>query len=77
VLFRSGEIRNLDLIKSPALLQEMMAYNSEVNADRVSSLILLMIIREDRINISKNAFQKQVNVVTKNKFWDKAYHKSR
>lgn len=66
-------IRNLSTIKSPALLQELLAYNSEINADRISAVILLMILREDRINISKNAFQKNISTVTKNKFWDKAY----
>jgi hypothetical protein len=69
----SNYIRNLSTIKSPALLQEMLAYNSEINVDRVSSMILLMILREDRINLSKNAFNKKVQVVTQNSFWDKAY----
>jgi hypothetical protein len=69
-------IRNLSTIRSTALLQEMLAYNSEINADRISSLILLMILREDRINISKNAFSKKMQVVTQNKFWDKAYNRT-
>jgi len=67
--------RNISTIKSPALLQEMLAYNSDINVDRISSLILLMIIREDRINISKNAFSKKVEVVTSNSFWNRAYKK--
>jgi hypothetical protein len=66
-------IRNLSTIRSTALLQEMLAYNSEINVDRVSSLILLMILREDRINLSKNAFNKKIMVTTQNKFWDRAY----
>lgn len=66
-------IKNLHNLKSPALIQELIAYNSEINADRVSSLVLLMILREDRLNISKSAFGKKVDTVTKNKFWDKAY----
>ena len=66
---------NLDTIKSPAMLQEMLAYNSEINVDRISSLIPLMILREDRINISKNAFQKKIETVTSNAFWNKAYKK--
>jgi hypothetical protein len=69
-------IKNLSTIRSTALLQEMLAYNSEINVDRISSLILLMIIREDRINLSKNAFAKKMQVVTQNKFWDKAYNKT-
>jgi hypothetical protein len=66
-------IKNLHNLKNPALIQELIAYNSEINADRVSSLILLMILREDRLNLSKNAFNKRIEVVTQNKFWDKAY----
>jgi hypothetical protein len=66
-------IKNLHNLKSPALIQELIAYNSEINADRVSSLVLLMILREDRLNLSKSAFSKKVDTVTKNKFWDKAY----
>jgi hypothetical protein len=69
-------ITNLQTIKSPALLQELIAYNSEVNADRVSALIYLMILREDRINISKNATRKQIQTVTSNDFWNKAYKNS-
>lgn len=66
-------ITNLTTLKSPALIQELIAYNSQINADRVSSLGLLMILREDRLQISKNAFLKQVRTVTQNGFWDKAY----
>jgi len=64
---------NLQVIKSPALLRELISYNSEINTDRVSSLIYLMILREDRLNISKNSFLKKIEIVTSNKFWDKAY----
>ena len=71
----SNYVRNLSTIRSTAALQEMLAYNSEINADRISSLILLMILREDRINLSKNAFAKKVQIITQNKFWDRAYKK--
>lgn len=64
---------NLQTIRSPALLQELISYNNEINTDRVSSLIYLMILREDRINMSQNSMQKQIRTVTSNTFWDKAY----
>lgn len=67
--------RNISTLKSPALLQEMLAYNSDINVDRISSLILLMVLREDRINLSKNAFSKKVDLVTQNSFWNRAYKK--
>jgi hypothetical protein len=66
-------MRNLDTIKSVGALQEMIAYNSDINVDRISSLILLMMLREDRIQISKNSMQKKVQTVTTNDFWNKAY----
>lgn len=69
-------LTNLMNIKSPALLQELIAYNSEINTDRVSAFIYLMILREDRSNMSKNALLKRVETVTTNRFWDKAYKSS-
>lgn len=66
-------VTNLQTLRSPALLQELIAYNNELNADRVSSLIYLMILREDRINLTMNSRQKQIQTVTANTFWDKAY----
>lgn len=67
---------NLQTIKNPALLQELIAYNSEINADRVASMIHLMVLREDRYNISKNSVNKSIQTVTSSKFWDKAYKAS-
>jgi len=69
-------VKNLDTIRSPALIQELIGYNSMINADRVSALVLLMIIREDRLQISKNAMLQTVKLVTQNGFWDKAYKSS-
>jgi hypothetical protein len=69
-------VKNLSTIKSPACLQELIAFNSEINADRVSSLVLLMILREDKLNISKNAFAKKVDIVTQRGFWDRSFKKS-
>jgi len=70
-------ITNLQTLKNPALLQELIAYNSEINADRVSALIHLMILREDRYNISKNSVNKSIHTVTSNSFWNKAYKNSK
>jgi hypothetical protein len=66
-------VTNLQTIRSPALIQELISYNNEINADRVSSLIYLMILREDRITLTQNSRQKQIKTVTSNTFWDKAY----
>lgn len=42
-------IPNLMHIKSPALLEELIQWNPENNFDRVSSLIMMMLIRQDRL----------------------------
>lgn len=49
-------IPNLYHIQSRALLQELIAFNSEGNFDRVSSLGMLMLYREDRITMNKGNF---------------------
>lgn len=52
-------IPNLFYIKSRALLQELISYNEQGNFDRVSSLGMLMILREDRNVINRGDFTKQ------------------
>lgn len=36
-------------LKSRALIQELIAYNSEGNFDRISAMGMLMLLREDRL----------------------------
>lgn len=55
-------IPNLFSIKNRALLQELISYNPDGNFDRVSSLGMLMLLREDRIityqgNLNKESFE--------------------
>lgn len=69
-------VKNLHQIKSPSLVQELIAYNNQINADRVSSLILLMILREDRLQITKNSMLKTIKTVSQHNFWDRAYKKT-
>ena len=42
--------QNLYLLKSRALIQELIAWNSEGNFDRVSAMGMLMLLREDRLS---------------------------
>jgi hypothetical protein len=49
-------IPNLFNIQSRALLQELIGYNSEGNFDRVSSLGMLMLLREDKVIIHQGNF---------------------
>jgi len=46
---REETTRNLFLIRNRALLQECAVYNSEGNFDRISSMGMLMLLREDRM----------------------------
>lgn len=50
------EILNLHTIKSPGLLLELISFNAQGNFDRISGMIMLMILREDRL---KYAFKRQ------------------
>lgn len=51
-------IPNLFNIQSRALLQELISYNSEGNFDRVSSLGMLMLLREDKVIMHQGNFSK-------------------
>ena len=44
-----GEKLNMHTVRSIAYLEELIAWNPDINADRVSSMIMLMIYREDRL----------------------------
>lgn len=44
---------NIDLIPSKALLEELIMYHRDRNCDRVSSLFMLMVIMEERVNRHK------------------------
>ena len=52
-------IPNLYHIQSRALLQELISFNSEGNFDRVSSLGMLMLLREDKVITNKGDFEKK------------------
>jgi hypothetical protein len=55
----TSEVLNLHKIESIGLIQELMNYNPNGNFDRVSALIMVMILREDKIKfISKRQEQK-------------------
>ena len=56
-------IPNLFHIKSRALLQELISFNHEGNFDRVSSLGMLMILREEMNVINRGDFTKQQDTI--------------
>ncbi len=74
-------IPNLMHIKSPALLEELIQWNPENNFDRVSSLIMMMIIRQDRLKYIEGKNQEELrnktrsNYLGNDPFFKKAYNK--
>lgn len=71
--------KNVDFVRSPALLQELIAYSMDINADRVSAMLILMIYRADKerfIEIAKVTGNSNLNEVSKDKFWSKAYNQT-
>ena len=69
-------LKNLYTIRSVALLQELISFSMDVNADRVSSMLVLMIYRANRqrhINIAKMTGNSNVQTVGNDKFWSNAY----
>jgi hypothetical protein len=66
-------VRNLETIKSPALLKELISYSKDINTDRVSALIMLMILREDRIKITESSKNNSIKLKSSSSFWNRAF----
>lgn len=69
----NSEILNLHTIKSPGLLRELINYNKDGNFDRVSALIMLMIIREDRLKYATRRQEKKVESLSNDDFFKRNY----
>lgn len=50
---RAVKILNLYLIRNRALLEELIAYNPEINTDRISALAQVMLYREEKLILYK------------------------
>ncbi len=64
-------VRNLDILMSPGLIKELISYDPSINADRVSALIMLMILREDRMRITELGVRKKIKEVSDDPFWNR------
>lgn len=62
---------NLHKIRTPALLKETIGWDIDGNFDRVSAMGMLMILREDRINI-KYA-EDEATTANPNNYWTRNY----
>ena len=66
-------IKNMHLIRSQALLKELISYSLDVNADRVSALIVLFIFREDLQRNIESTKKISVKSATSDDFWGRAF----
>jgi len=65
-------VMNLHQIRSVALVKELISWSKDVNADRVSAMIMLMIFREEVIeNVDRE--EKPIMMMSSHDFWDKSY----
>lgn len=65
--------KNIHLIRSQALLKEMISYSMDVNADRISALIVLFIYREDILKTIESYKTISVKSTTSDEFWGRAF----
>lgn len=65
-------IPNLRRLRSIGLINELIRWNPDINADRVSAFGMLMILKEDRAKINVDA-EDSYNPFNSNSFWDKRY----
>ena len=74
---KEESVRNLDLLKSPGIIKELISYNRDINTDRVSALIMLMILKADRLKMIENSKQASVKSKTSSEFWRRAYRSNK
>lgn len=68
-------VTNANVLRPVGLIRESLVWSKDINADRVSSVIILMILRETKIKQIESR-QKAVNKpsINKDEFWMKAYN---
>jgi hypothetical protein len=72
-LYNNPELKNLNGIRSLALLKELISFSTDVNADRVSALIILMIYRSELTLQIEQRKHVSVKTVNNDSFWGNAY----
>jgi hypothetical protein len=72
-LYNNTELKNLNGIRSLGLLKELISFSTDVNADRVSALIILMIYRSELTLQIEQRKHVSVKTVNNDSFWGNAY----
>lgn len=74
---KGSEKMMLHTIKSPALLRELMSFKPDKNFDRISALLVMLILREDKRRIVKKVKEKIKSALDDDFFkdtWDDQVH---
>ena len=66
------ELLNLHKIRSIGYIKEAIAWNSDINTDRVSAMGMLMILRADRERLEVSIETKEDTLSTDD-FWDRSF----
>ena len=72
-----SEILNLHMIRNEGLLRELMSFNSTGNFDRVSALIMLMILREERVKYVERRQKEKVASLLDDEFFSRNFSKQK
>lgn len=65
--------RVMDTLQGPQLLRELISYSPQLNCDRISSLILLMIIRADRKRITDVSKTQSIKSKASDPLWARPF----
>lgn len=67
---------NAQMIRSVALLKELIAYSMDLNADRVSAMLILMLYRDEKqLLVQAEKTYGSYKTPADDKFWSRAYKK--
>ena len=69
----NSEILNLHKIRSVGLLEEMITFNKDGNFDRVSAMIMVMIIKEDLFKFVDRKQKEKVKSLSQDSFFTRNY----
>lgn len=70
-----SERLNLHTIHNEGLIRELMSFNSDGNFDRVSAMIMVMIIKEERVKYAQRKQMEKVKTLLDDEFFSRNYNK--
>ena len=70
----NSEVLNLHTVKSQGLLRELINYNPDGNFDRVSALIMLLILREEKLKYVTKKQEEKVKQLSEDPFFTRHFN---